>query len=95
MTNLLDPDPLNELGKGLMDPAIEAWLLRRGFVFAVRLPGGGYGGSCRRIAEAFLDGERDAHRRLLPLRATRATNAKRPAEIAVLCANTNQSPAGR
>lgn len=31
---MFDPNPLNELGKGTLDPAVEAKLIERGIVFA-------------------------------------------------------------
>jgi hypothetical protein len=31
---MLDPNPLNELGKGILDPKVEARLIERGIVFA-------------------------------------------------------------
>ena len=35
----LDPNPLNELGKGTLDPEVEATLLARGCVFAQTVTG--------------------------------------------------------
>jgi len=76
----LDPDPRNELGRGLIDTEVEAWLLSRGTVFAMRLPGGHTIGSCRPIAQAVREANEDAYRRLLPLRAQRAMQAAAEAE---------------
>lgn len=67
----LDPNPKNELGKGILAPDLEAYWLAQGMVFACRLPNTGlpFGVHiiCRRpIADAVTDGELDnplhAHR---------------------------------
>lgn len=65
MTAILDPDPDNQLGKGILAPALEAELLARGVVFAVRLPpckGKPFWSlvaSFRPIADAVTDAEMD------------------------------------
>ena len=34
---MLDPSPYNELGKGILDPAVESELLAAGFIYAERI----------------------------------------------------------
>lgn len=71
MTAILDPDPDNQLGKGILDPELEASLVEQGVVFAASLPprkGKPFWSmvcSMRSIAEAVTDGELDN-----PLRTT-------------------------
>lgn len=52
---MLDPDPTNELGKGLIDPSIEAWLLANKYVYAHRQPCGVVAASKRPWATAMAD----------------------------------------
>jgi hypothetical protein len=65
MTSIFDPDPDNQLGKHILDPALEASLVARGVVFAARLPprkGKPFWSlvcSLRPIADAVTDGELD------------------------------------
>lgn len=61
------PDTRNELGTGTLPPAMEAWLVARGAVFAhtVETPAGTtVEFSCRPLHEAHCDAEREARRRL-------------------------------
>lgn len=64
----LDPNPLNQLGKGSLAAALEAELIAGGCVFAARLPprrGKPFWSlvcSKRPIADAVTDGELDAQR---------------------------------
>jgi len=37
MTQQLDPNPRNELGKGILDPAQEKQLLEQGYIYARRI----------------------------------------------------------
>lgn len=61
----LDPNPKNQLGKGVLDPELEARWLADGIVFACKLPAAsdlpfGVHVICRRpIADAVTDGELD------------------------------------
>ena len=52
---MLDPDPTNEIGKGIIDPTIEAWLLANGYVYAIRRPMGHLAISKRPMKEALAD----------------------------------------
>ena len=61
-TPQLDPNPQNELGKGILDPDHEADLLARGYIFAAKVPAPdlpfGIHIICkRRLLDAVLDGE--------------------------------------
>ena len=55
----LDPNPLNELGKGILDPTVEAKLIERGIVFAqtiTRPDGATYLRTARRpITQCYAD----------------------------------------
>ncbi len=56
---MLDPNPLNELGKGTLDPAVEAKLLARGIVFAQTVMGPNgktyLRTACRPIMQCYAD----------------------------------------
>lgn len=70
----LDPNPKNELGKGILAPDLEARWLADGMVFACRLLDTGlpFGVHiiCRRpIADAVTDGELDSIRHAPPILA--------------------------
>jgi hypothetical protein len=56
---MLDPNPLNELGKGTLDPEVEAKLIARGIVFAqtvTRPDGATYLRTARRpITQCYAD----------------------------------------
>ncbi len=56
---MLDPNPLNELGKGILDPEVEAKLVERGIVFAqtvTRPDGATYLRTARRpITQCYAD----------------------------------------
>lgn len=61
----LDPNPKNELGKGILRPDKEAELLSDGYIFACRIPGTKVGALlvCKRpIADAVTAGELDSPR---------------------------------
>lgn len=68
MAVIFDPDPDNQLGKGILAPALEAELIADGCVFAARLPprkGKPFWSLllCKRpIADAVTDGELDSPR---------------------------------
>ena len=68
MNTDFDPHPANELGRGTLDPATEAWLLARGAVFARTVPG--VSGkpvvefSCRPFVAAVTAAAVDARQRL-------------------------------
>lgn len=65
----------NELGAGTLPPAMEAWLLSRGAVFArtVETPAGTIVEfSCRPILDAMSDAVRDARQRLAEQRVRSA-----------------------
>lgn len=68
MIGPLDPDPDNQLGKGIFSHDFEADLLAQDYVFAVRFPprkGKPFGTllcSKRPIADAVTDGELDSPR---------------------------------
>lgn len=64
----LDPNPKNQLGKGILAPALEAELIADGCIFAAQLPprkgkpGWGLLLCKRLIADAVTDGELDSAR---------------------------------
>ena len=52
---MLDADPTNELGKGLIASDLETWLLANGYVYAHRCSGGTMVASKRPMKEAIAD----------------------------------------
>jgi hypothetical protein len=52
---MLDPDPTNELGRSLLDPGMETWLLANNYVYAHRAPDGILSISKRPMKEALVD----------------------------------------
>lgn len=81
MITHFDPDPDNQLGKGILSSELEVELLARGAVFAVRLPprkGKPFWSlvwSQRPIADAVTDGQIDDPRvRRYPIFASHLTS---------------------
>ncbi len=68
---MLDPNPLNELGKGTLDPTVEAKLIERGIVFAQTVMGPNGKTYLRTARRPILECYADAIRSLQEPRYTR------------------------